>query len=75
MVMPIALESFRAPAAEACACADHGRPVGEGGAAAVEGLGEILDGGEGLVGDGLVGERPQALAGPRLGRMGRQQAD
>ncbi len=55
--------------------ANYGRLVGEGGAAAVEGFGEILDGGEGLVGDGLVGERPQALGGLQLGRIGRQETE
>ena len=60
---------------EAGTCADGSRLVGEGGATTVEGFGEIVDGYEGLIGDSLVGERPQSLGGLQLGRIGRQKAE
>lgn len=41
--------------------------VGEGGASLVEGLFELFETVVGFVGDGLVGERPEALGGLQLG--------
>ena len=41
-------------------------------AAFFDGMIEVLEGLEGAIGDGLVGERPEAFCGLRLGAVGRQ---
>ena len=48
--------------------------VGESGAAPVETVGELVEGVEWLVGDALVGERPETLGGLKLGGVGGQEA-
>ena len=49
--------------------------VGEGGASSVEAVGELVDGLERPVGDGLVGERPETLGRLQFGCVGGQEAE
>ena len=44
-------------------------------AAFFDGMIEVLEGLEGAIGDGLVGERPEAFGGLQLGAVGRQVFD
>ncbi len=45
--------------------------IGQGRASSVEDIGEIVEGFDGLVGDGLVGERPETLGRLEFGRVRR----
>ena len=73
-VIPIPLESFVWPPMEVGVGFDDVGLIGEGGASSVEDIGEIVEGFDGLVGEGLVGERPQTLGRLEFGRVRRQEA-
>ena len=69
-IISIPCDSFRGPPMKAGMRADGGRIVGEGGAAAAEDFGEIVEGFEGCVGDGLVGERQQVKTAAQYSPIG-----
>ena len=49
--------------------------VAEGEATPGDGLAEGGEVGEAVVGDGLVGQRPEAFGGLEFGRVGRQESE